>query len=61
MTKTVHDFLCDVSQPLPKNTKEAPINLPRGGGKSKFPRDAALFAKKRPMLRVLRAISSALP
>jgi len=41
--------------------KDAPINLPHGGGKSKFPRDAPLFAKKRPMLRVLRAISSGLP
>lgn len=41
--------------------KDAPINLPHGGGKSKFPRDAPLFAKKRPMPRVLRAVSSGLP
>lgn len=41
--------------------KDAPINLPHGGGKSKFPRGAPLFAKKRPMPRVLRAVSSGLP
>ena len=37
--------------------RDAPINLPRSGGKSKFPRHTALFSEKRTMDRVLRAFS----
>jgi hypothetical protein len=50
-----------VSSPCNPTPRDAPINLPRDGGKSKFPRHEALFAKNGLMHRLLSAFSPGLP